>query len=126
MATISSVKGTRPLPSPIVGNGVVHNFSWTGLGAGDDGAPIELNGAVVDFVVQAVGVFSGGATVALEGSNDGVNWTTMKDETGTAIDLGQNDLAGVSVIPALMRPVVQSGDGGADIDVSAILRIAGD
>lgn len=124
MATVSFTKATRPLPEPIVGNGVIHTFAWTALGQGDDGAPIEINGNVVDFVIQASGDFSGGAAVGLEGSNDGASWGAIADAAGVSIALGQDDLASAATIPALVRPVISSGDGATGIDVVAVVRTA--
>lgn len=124
MATISFSKATRPLPDPIVGNGVIHTFAWPALGQGDDGAPLEINGNVVDFVIQAVGTFSGAATVGFDGSNDGVNWGPISDLAGDSIALGQDAIAGIATVPALVRPVVASGDGSTDIDVTVAVRTA--
>lgn len=124
MATIAFAKATRPLPNPIVGNGVIHTFTWSALGQGDDGGPVEINGNVVDFVAQATGAFSGAATVAFEGSNDGVNWGALADSAGAAISLGADALAGVAVIPAQVRPVVNGGDVSTDIDVVLAVRTA--
>lgn len=124
MATIPFTKATRPLPAPMVGNGVIHTFAWSGLGQSDDGAPMEINGNVVDFVVQAVGDFSGSGTIGLQGSNDGSNWGAVADPSGAAIDLGADELVGAATIPALVRPIVNGGDGSTDIDVVVIVRMA--
>ncbi len=124
MATIAYEKATRPLPDPIVGDGVIHTFIWPGLGQGDDGAPIEINGGVLDFVIQARGAFTGGASLTFEGSNDNANWGALSGSGGAAIALGQNALSGVAAIPALVRPVVTLGDGSTDIDVVVIVRTA--
>lgn len=124
MATLSFSKATRPLPDPIVGNGIIHTFAWAGLGQSDNGAPAEINGNVVDFVIQAVGNFSGSATIGLQGSNDGANWGAIGDPAGAAIALGQDELVSPATIPALVRPVVNSGDGSTDINVVVIVRTA--
>jgi hypothetical protein len=124
MATIAFSKSTRPLPDPIVGNGVIHTFVWSEIGQSDDGGAVEINGNAVDFVVQAAGDFSGGATVALQGSNNGTNWTALNDMSGVAIALGEDEIAGVAVVPVLVRPVANSGDGSTDIDVTLIVRTA--
>lgn len=124
MATVSFVKSTRQLPDPIVGNGVIHSFSWAGLGQGDDGQAVEINGNVVDFVVQATGDFSGGATLGFQGSNDALNWGALAGQDGAAIALGANELEGAATIPAVTRPVVNSGDGSTDIDVVLVIRTA--
>ena len=124
MATIAFSKATRSLPAPIVGDGVIHTFTWPALGQGDDGQPVEINGNVVDFVVQATGAFTGGAALAFEGSNDNANWGALNDGFGAAISLGADELAGAAVIPALVRPTVSSGDGSTDIDVILVVRTA--
>ena len=124
MATVSFSKATRPLPDPLIGNGVIHTFAWAGLGQSDDGAPAEINGNVVDFVIQAVGDFSGSAAIGFEGSNDGTNWGAIDDPAGAAIALGQDELVSAATIPALVRPVVNFGDGSTSIDVVVIVRTA--
>lgn len=124
MATIAFSKATRSLPAPIVGEGVIHTFTWPALGQGDDGQAVEINGNILDFVVQASGDFSGDAALTFEGSNDNANWGALIDNAGTPISLGANELAGAAVIPALVRPVVSAGDGSADIDVVLVVRTA--
>lgn len=71
-----------------------------------------------DKCVQAVGNFSGDATLVLQGSNDGTNWFTLSDQSGTEIALTTGDLGAlVAENPLYIRPSLSGGDGSADVDV---------
>jgi hypothetical protein len=68
--------------------------------------------------VHVTGTFSVGGTVVLEGSNDGTNYSTLTDLTGTAIS---KTSAGVSVVaenPRFIRPHVTAGDGSTSLTVT--------
>ena len=124
MTTLPYAATVRPAPDPMIGSGMIRIFAWTGMGLGDDGAPLEINGNLFDLSIQAFGDFSGDATVGWEGSNDGVHWSPQKDETGAVIALGPDASAGVSKMMALFRPIVRGGDGETEVDVVIAIRMA--
>lgn len=70
--------------------------------------------------VQVVGTF-GSATVVLQASNDGANWVTLKDTTGTAISFTSAGMAEFSTAALYLRPSA-SGGSSQDLDVTMVLR----
>ena len=71
--------------------------------------------------VQAVGTL-GGATIALEMSNDGTNWASIKDLQGTTIALtAATQISEFTCSAAYIRPSV-SGGTGDNVDISVVLR----
>lgn len=72
--------------------------------------------------VQFTGTF-GGATAVLQGSNDGVEYATLRDpQTGTAISFTGADYAEVGTGMAFIRPFTSGGDGTQDIDCILVAR----
>lgn len=72
-------------------------------------------------VVQATGTF-GGASVALQMSNDGTNWATIKDLQGDAIALtGATSMSEFTCSAAYIRPSVTGGTSD-NVDVIVVLR----
>lgn len=70
--------------------------------------------------VQMAGTW-GGATIVLQGSNDGINWVTLKDPSGTDISLTANGAFEFGTAMLYMRPS-PSGGSGDDVDVIVALR----
>lgn len=70
--------------------------------------------------VQVAGTF-GGATVTLQGSNDGLNYATLKDTAGAAISLTSAGIAEFSTAVAFIRPAY-SGASGMTITVTVVTR----
>jgi hypothetical protein len=60
--------------------------------------------------VQVTGTF-GGATVVLQGSNDGTNYVTIKDLTGTDISLTSAGIREFSSGCAFFKPSISGGTG---------------
>lgn len=72
-------------------------------------------------VVQAVGTF-GSASVALQMSNDGTNWATIKDLQGDAIALtGATSMSEFTCSAAYIKPSVTGGTGD-NVDIIVVLR----
>lgn len=61
-----------------------------------------------DVTIQAVGT---GGTVAIQGSNDGINWIALKDVSGTTIALDPTlfQMVVLREAPIWIRPVVTTG-----------------
>lgn len=87
-----------------MGDGSAQLVTWTLTGT-DDGAPLQF-GQWADRSVQ-VGItgdnFNAG-TVVLEGSNDGVTWTTLRDPSSTALSFTAAGLKQVLEAVAYIRP----------------------
>jgi hypothetical protein len=97
--------------------GPIHIITWPSLANGDtgDSAVVAAN---PDKTLQIVGTFGVGGTVVLQGSNDGTNWVTLNDGTGSAISLTAAGLVSVLENPRYVRPNVTAGDGTTDITVT--------
>lgn len=106
-----------------MGDGSVLLYTWPLTTANADGAPIS---AVEwgDRTWQATGTF-GGATVALQGSNDLINWFSMTNASGgVAIALTAMGGATAIELPLWVRPNLTSPGVGADISVTMVARRA--
>lgn len=97
-----------------------HVATWETLADGDAGDPLKGYGSP-DRCVQVEGTFDGG-TVVLEGSNDGANWHTLRDPTGSALSFTAAGLKGVLEVPRYVRPSVSGGGASTDIDVTLFIR----
>ena len=100
----------------------VRVISWTPVTEADTAAPIAFNGsesAMIGF--QVFGTF-GGATATLQGSNDGTNWVTLTDMTGSA--LGHTSAGGADFTASFLyfRP---SFSGGTGQSLSVLLATKG-
>ena len=88
------------------------------MGDDDDGQPVVV-GPQPDGSIQATGTFAG-ASVTIQGSNDGVNWFGLTDETGTAIAISADGLKMFLPRTWQIRPFT-SGGAGTDVDVYILL-----
>lgn len=101
----------------------VMKIAWTLTQADSEGAPVKFNG-FRDRCVQIAGTFDSG-TVVLQGSNnDGANWHTLNDPTGTDISTAAAALFQVLEAPEMMRPVVTGEGATAAIVITLILAKA--
>ena len=115
MATISY---TSNHPAMFTSPGV-NGFKWEALTSTNlDGAPVDLSRRT-DRTVQVIGTFDG-ATVTIQGSLDGVNWSTLNDLQGSALTFTSARLEGVSEITTYIRPLVSSAGASTDLDVLMI------
>ena len=85
---------------------------WETLTASDVGEAKEYT-YFNDRTVQVTGTFGG--TVSIEGSNDGVNYTTLTDAAGSALEFTAAGLKLITEAPRYIRP--SAGSGVSDIDV---------
>lgn len=84
-------------------------------------AVIQAGGQLpVAGCIQAIGTFGGG-TVVLQGSNDNINWVTIKDLTGVDVSLTSAGGAEFSTSFIYLRPLITGGTGD-DVDVFIVLR----
>lgn len=94
---------------------------WTTLATGETATTHTLeNTTGLLGAFQAFGTW-GGATVVLQGSNDGTNWVTLKDPTGTDISLTANGAFEFATAMLYVRPSI-SGGTGDDVDVIVVTR----
>lgn len=97
------------------------SYQWANLSTGDTAVAVELiNMQGLAGAVQVTGTF-GGATIVLEVSNDGANYATLKDGTGTAISFTAAGMVEFSTAARYIR-VSSSGGTGDDVTVTVVLR----
>lgn len=92
---------------------------WASLAGGDNGDSWECP-QFGDKTVTVTGTF-GTSTVTFQGSNDGTNWFTLEDFTGTPIT-GKTAAAMETIgnNPRYIRPSVSAGTGsGLDVIILA-------
>lgn len=94
--------------------------TWAGLVNGDDGAAVEW----LDFsdrCIQVAGTF-GGATLAIQGSNDGANWSVLNNPQGDPLAFTGSGLGQVLELPRYMSPLVTAGDDTTNLTVTLCAR----
>jgi hypothetical protein len=98
-------------------------ITWEALSSTDsDGAAYEPERWRAGFAtVQATGTFDS-ATLVLQGSNDGTNWVTLADTSGTNISLTAAGYAEFATAFLFIRPSTSGGSGSQDIDVIVCAR----
>lgn len=103
-----------------------HVASWEGLtnATSDSGEPLEMPGSA-DRSVQVIGTFGSGGTCVIEGSNDGVNYSTLTDYQGNALSIQSATIDSISEITRYIRPRISAGDGATDLDVFILVRRLG-
>ena len=89
------------------GNNRTYVVNWTGLGPGDDGAPVE-HAQYSDKSVQVVGTFDG-ATLTFEGSNNGIDWSVLTDPQGNVLNITSAKIELVAEATRFVRPRVVGG-----------------
>jgi hypothetical protein len=95
--------------------------NWIGLAQNETGTELFFS-EYGDRSVQVVGNFSGGATLVWEGSNNGTDYTVLRDPFGNAVSLTTAGLVAVTEATLYARPRVSGGDGGAALDVHTLIR----
>lgn len=97
-------------------NGSV-DIAWAGLLNGDSGSLVTIGRDYWKFTMQVVGTFGAGGTILLEGSNDGTNFTTVKDVNNAAVSVIDTSMIRVEGIPRYLRPRASAGDGTTNLSV---------
>lgn len=100
---------------------LAHVVTWSGLLNGDTGDAHELPHQV-EKSAQAIGTFGTGGIVVLEGSNDGINWSTLTDHTGAVVSFGAAGLKQVAEVTRYVRAHVTAGDGSTNLTVVLLAR----
>lgn len=99
--------------------------TWEELNSGDTGSPIDQDGMrsnrALAGCIQFTGTFNGGTTAVLEGSNDGTNYSTLRDMVGANISLTAAGMVEFSTSALYIRPSV-SGGSSDDVDAIMVLR----
>lgn len=116
MATIALVYG----PS----ENKTRTATWQTLQNGDDGAPLTPGHHIThypDKTLHVIATWGAGGTLAIEGSNDGVNYGVLHDPQGNDLSLdntgGTVQVLAIAENPLYIRPRITGGDGSTDVDV---------
>lgn len=100
-----------------------HIVTWSTLTNGDDGAPVQMPGSA-DRTVQVFGTFGAGGNVRIEGSNDGLHWSALRDAVHAELDVTAESIRQVLEVVRYMRPRVTAGDGTTSLTVVMLVRRA--
>lgn len=92
-------------------------FVWTPMLNGDVGDSQHLD-QFGDRSVQVTGTFGAGGSATLEGSNDGSNWTALKDPSSTTIAITAAGIKQVLETTRYVRGRVTAGDGTTSLTVT--------
>ena len=95
--------------------------TWAGLANGDDGEWIKFS-QYTDKSVQVTGIFGAGGSVAIEGSNDGVNFAVLNDPQGNPLNFTSAKLLMVTEATLYVRPRVTGGDGTTNLSVILLMK----
>lgn len=116
---MATVTHNTPVPLKAFGDRGVHTVTWEAMGNADTGSALEMPGAS-DRSIQMAGTW-GSATIVLQGSNDGVNWSTLTDPQGNAISKTADSIEMITELTRYIRPV-SSGGTGTDVDVTVLIK----
>jgi hypothetical protein len=94
---------------------------WQDIGMSDSATEIPFS-SHADRSVQVTGLFGSGGSVVIEGSNDGINWSTLTDFQGNQLSINTPKIVMVSEVTAYIRPRVISTDALTSITVSILVR----
>jgi hypothetical protein len=96
-------------------------YQWAAFSTADTAVSVRLeNMQGLAGAIQVTGTF-GGATIVLQVSNDGTNWATLKDGTGTNISITSAGMSEFSTAALYLRPS-SSGGTADDVTVTVVLR----
>ena len=97
------------------------SYRWTDYSTADTSSPARIqNMEGLAGSVQVTGTF-GGATIALQVSNDGTNFVTLKDIAGVDISLTAAGLREFSTAALFLKPT-SSGGTADNVTVTVVLR----
>ena len=60
-------------------------YAWADIVTADTVESVKPSYAAIAASISITGTFAGGTTAVLQGSNDGINWFTVKDMAGADI-----------------------------------------
>ena len=93
---------------------------WSNISESDSSREFGLGGMVAEISVQVIGAFSGG-TIVLEGSNNGTDYSDLKQLDGTLATAAVPAIMALLDRPLFIRPRVGGGTGQS-ITVNMVVR----
>lgn len=103
------------------GDGSVMIVTWPDMANGDDGTPVDM-AQWADRSVQVVGTPGAGGNLRIEGSNNEVNYNTLSDLQGDAMDFTAAGIKAVAEVTQKVRPRVTAGDGATELTAVLLMR----
>lgn len=94
---------------------------WAALLNGNDGQALD-QAQYTDKSVQVSGTFGAGGNLRLQGSNDNINWNTLTDPQGAALDITAASIKFVAEATRYIRPLITAGDGNTNLTVTILLK----
>jgi hypothetical protein len=99
--------------------------SYSGMHSDDVGvAPQNDTATATATSVQVMGSFGEGQ-LAIEGTNDGVNWSSLRDPTGITLAIRSPGIRGILESAMQIRPRVIGGDETTNLTVTFLFRRSG-
>lgn len=96
-------------------------YRWTDYSTADDAVPVRIqNMQGLAGSIQVTGTF-GGATIALQVSNNGTNYVTLKDAIGSNITFTAAGIAEFSTAALYIKPT-STGGTADNVTVTVVLR----
>lgn len=117
IASAAVITGSVAINSESNGNTIT--ALWETMGDADTGTVIAFN-EFLDRSVQVTGTFNG-VTVTIQGSNDGVNFATLKDYEGNGLTFTAAGLRPIAEGVRYLRPIT-SGGSSTDVDVTLFAK----
>lgn len=106
----------------IKGDGSTLLYTWTPVTQADTCNPIQVP-EHSDKSIQVSGAF-GGTSVAVAGSNDGVNFSSLRDPSSTVIAIvAGTDLRAILENTYQIRPVL-TGGAATSISINMLVRLS--
>jgi hypothetical protein len=99
-------------------------ISWA-MANGDTGLTVTKPPTFIGFAdrsVQVDGTLGAGFNLSWEGSNDGVNFHTLRDPFNNLLNITAADIYEVLQVVVFARPRVTNGDGTTAVTVTALYR----
>jgi hypothetical protein len=122
MATIAPTMNIRVGANPGEDDLSLILVTWPNLNSANNVGAVVCFPQHSDRSIQFTGTFNN-VTATLEGSNDGVNFNTLTDASGTAISVTSASLKQIVEAPLFVRPNVVTNAGvNTDIKASLLLR----
>ena len=97
--------------------------TWANMPAGSAGPVFEFV-EYADRCFQVTGTFgtSAFATVLIQGSNDGINWSTLTNLNGSQMSFTAAGIGQANEVPLFVQPSIVGGDAGTNLTITCMAR----
>jgi hypothetical protein len=96
-------------------------ITWPNMKQGDVGEPVTFS-LHQDRSVQVIGTFGTGGSVAINGSNNNVDFVALTDMRGNNLTISQPRIEQIEDCTYAVRPEVVSGDPTTNLSVIIFAR----